>query len=69
MWDDPVKEENEMNTLVTDEGFVSREGRNRHTPIWVADYIYGKGLSEDENEEINMLLMATEDPTTFEEAV
>ena len=33
-----------------------------------AYYTSGEELSEDENDESNMFLMTTEDPTTFEEA-
>ncbi|KAK9928322.1 hypothetical protein M0R45_025465 [Rubus argutus] len=50
-----------------EENLVVREGRIRRAPIWTVDYVSGEGLSEEE--EANMALMVTEDPTTFEEAV
>lgn len=45
-----------------------REGRNRRLPVWSANYVSGKGLSE-EDEEANMAFFMVSDPVNFEEAV
>jgi len=44
-----------------------REGRNRHPPAWSADYVFGEGLSEED--EANMAFLIISDPVNFEEAV
>lgn len=44
------------------------KGRVRQPPIWMRDYVSGEGLSEEENE-INMAVVASTDPVHFEEAV
>ena len=44
-----------------------REGRNRHPPVWLADYNSGEGLSEEDEENMTFLMIA--DPVNFEEAL
>lgn len=44
------------------------EGRVRESRIWMRDYVSGEGLSEEENE-IDMAMVASTDPVCFEEAV
>lgn len=46
----------------------AREGRVRAPPTWMGDYVSGEGLSEDE-EVVNMALVDSTDPVSFEEAV
>lgn len=49
---------------------AAREGRVRRAPTWAADYTSGEGISdEDESHLLNMALITTTDPTSFEEAV
>lgn len=48
--------------------------RVRFTPAWTEDYVSGEGFSGDENalsddDEANMVLMVTDDPLCYEEAV
>lgn len=45
-----------------------RERRVRQPPVWTRDYVNGEGLSEEENE-LNMAMVASTDPLSFEEAV
>lgn len=42
--------------------------RNRQLPLWMKEYVSGEGLSEEENE-VNMALVVSRDPVSFEEAV
>ena len=45
---EPVAQNNFLVAVVPD--LTIREGRNRHPPVWLADYNYGEGLfEEDEN--------------------
>lgn len=46
---------------------VVMEGRNRRPPVWMTDYTSGEDLSEED--EANMALMMSSDPTSFEEAI
>ena len=44
-----------------------REGRNRHPPVWLADYNFDEGLSEEDEENMTFLMLS--DLVNFEEAV
>ena len=37
-----------------------REGRNRHAPVWLADYNSGVGLSEEDEENMEFLMISDE---------
>ncbi|RVW57880.1 putative mitochondrial protein [Vitis vinifera] len=50
------------------EGSDAMERKVRRAPIWMEDYISGKGLSEGEIE-LNMALVASTDPINYEEVV
>lgn len=56
------------NELSNVEGSNARGERVRKSPIWMNDYVSGEGLSEEENE-VNMALVVSTDPISYEEAV
>lgn len=62
-----VVDEAENDSPVAEEDLLAREGRNCRPPMWTAYYIFGESLSEEDEE--NMALMMSSDPTSFEEAV
>jgi len=45
----------------------SNEGRSRHPPTWMRDYVTGEGLSEEDNE-AHLAIFAATDPIYFEDA-
>ena len=46
---------------------IIRERRDRHPPVWLADYNSNEGLSKED--EKNMTFLMISDPVNFEEAV
>jgi len=45
----------------------SNEGRSRHPPTWMRDYVTGEGLSEEDNE-AHLAIFAATDPIHLEDA-
>ena len=53
-------------TVVIAQNLSIRDGRNRHSPVWYADYNFGEGLSEEDEEKTFLMIL---DPVHLEEVV
>ena len=60
---EPVAENNFPVAVAPD---LTREGRNQHPPVWLADYNSSEGLSKED--EKNMAFLMISEPVNFEEA-
>jgi len=64
-----AKEENlSSDSLAEASSPSSDEGRSRHPPTWMRDYVTGEGLSEEDNE-AHLAIFAATDPIHFEDAL
>ncbi|TXG67975.1 hypothetical protein EZV62_009250 [Acer yangbiense] len=58
---------NASSNTTSEDNVNPNERREIHAPVWMRDYVSGEGLSEEENE-LNIALVASADPLSYEEA-